>query len=363
MTAGMAAAASPAVDALLLGPAETAALDWPRLAGHLARQGHRLDLGIPPRQFRGGLGNLNFLLSMDGRPCVLRRPPFGVVPIGANDMAREHRVLSALWKAWPLAPRSLHYCADASVLGAHFLVMEYRPGLVIGHELPTGLTPQVVGAQLSTMLVSTLAGLHAVDPGAVGLDDFGRPAGFLARTASGWAKRGEAVAEDGERRLVAELAHWLAGRTPPEQSPTLLHSDFKLDNVVLDPLTLEPRAVLDWDMSTRGDPLYDLATLLSYWVEPSDPEPMHRLGQMPTGAGGFHSRAELMSGYAALTGRDLSDFHFHRVLALFKLGVVFLQLHARYRSGATSDERYAGFGELGLGILGFTHDVMRGVAS
>lgn len=362
MPSGGAAQAVSGFDAVLRSPDETAQLDWLRLSEHLAREGHRLDPDVPPRQFRGGLGNLNFLVSMDGRYCVLRRPPFGTVPVGANDMAREHRVLSRLWQAWPLAPRSLYYCADESVLGARFLMMEYRPGLVIGHELPAGLTPQAVGGQLSTMLVGTLAALHTVDPGAVGLDDFGKPAGFLARTASGWAKRGEAVAEDGEGRLVAELAHWLAGRTPPEQSPTLLHSDFKLDNVVLDPETLEPRAVLDWDMSTRGDPLYDLATLLSYWVEPSDPEPMHRLGQMPTGAGGFHSRAQLMSRYAALTGRDLSDFHFHRVLALFKLGVVFLQLHARYRSGATSDGRYAGFGELGLGILGFTHDVMRGAA-
>ena len=363
MAVGMAAAASPAVDAMLLGPAESAPLDWPRLADHLAGLGHRLDPGVPPRQFRGGLGNLNYLLSIDGRPCVLRRPPFGAVPIGANDMAREHRVLSRLWRAWPLAPRSLLYCADASVLGAHFLVMEYRPGLVIGHELPAGQTPQAVGAPLSTMLVKTLASLHAVDPGAVGLDDFGKPAGFLARTASGWTTRGAAVADGEAGRLVAELAGWLAGRTPPEQAPTLLHSDFKLDNLVLDPRTLEPCAVLDWDMSTRGDPLYDLATLLSYWVEPSDPEPMHRLRQMPTGAGGFHSRAQVMAAYAALTGRDLSDFHFYRVLALFKLGVVFLQLHARYRSGATSDERYAGFGDLGLGILGFTHDVMRGAAN
>ena len=363
MSAGIAATAVPGVDAILRSPAESASLDWPRLADHLARQGHRFDPGTPPRQFRGGLGNLNFLVNMDGRPCVLRRPPFGIVPIGANDMAREHRVLSRLWKAWPLAPQSLYYCADESVLGAHFLVMEYRPGLVIGHELPAGLEPRVAGAQLSAMLVRLLASLHAVDPAAVGLDDFGKPDGFLARTASGWAKRGEAVAQDGDRRLIAELAGWLAGRIPPEQPATLLHSDFKLDNVVLDPRTLEPRAVLDWDMATRGDPLYDLATLLSYWVEPSDPEPMHRLRQMPTGEGGFHSRAQVMSGYAALTGRDLSEFHFYRVLTLFKLGVVFLQLYSRYRSGATAEERYAGFGELGHGILEFTHEVMRGAAS
>lgn len=359
-----AAVAPPAAppDGSLRSAADTVSLDWPRLAGYLAAEGHVLDLDAPPRQFAGGFGNLNFLVTMDGRRCVLRRPPFGAVPIGANDMAREHRVLSRLWQAWPLAPRSLHYCADESVLGAHFLLMEYRPGLVIGERLPPGVDAATAGPALSSMLVSVLASLHAVDAEAIGLGDFGKPAGFLARTASGWARRGEAVGEDRDRTLMAEISRWLAGRVPPEQPATLLHSDFKLDNVVLDPGTLEARAVLDWDMSTRGDPLYDLATLLSYWVEPSDPESMQRLRQMPTAHGGFHSRAQAMAAYAAITGRDLSSFTFHRVLCLFKLGVVFLQLHARYRSGATRDARFGDLDGLGHGILELTHAVMRGAA-
>lgn len=352
-----------APDAALRSPAESASLDWRRLESYLAAQGHALDLDAAPRQFGGGFGNLNFLVMMDGRHCVLRRPPFGTVPIGANDMAREHRVLSRLWQAWPLAPRSLHYCADASIIGAHFLVMEYRPGLVIGDCLPPGVSAPVAGPHLSSMLVQVLASLHAVDPAAVGLGDFGKPAGFLARTTAGWAKRGEAVAGARDRPLIAEISCWLTARVPPELPATLLHSDYKLDNLVLDPETLQPRAVLDWDMSTRGDPLYDLATLLSYWGEPSDPEPMRRLRQMPTAAGGFHSRAQAMAEYAALTGRDLSNFHFHRVLCLFKLGVVFLQLYARFRTGATSDARFVGFDDLGSGILEFTHDVVRGTAS
>lgn len=353
---------SHAPEALLRSPQETTALDWPRLAEHLARQGHALDLGAVPRQFRGGLGNLNFLVTMDGRACVLRRPPFGAVPIGANDMAREHRVLSRLWKAWPLAPRSLYYTSDVAVIGAHFLIMEYCPGLVIGAQLPAGVDPLAAGPTLSSMLVSVLASLHAVDPAEVGLDDFGKPAGFLVRTTSGWTRRGEAVAGERDRRLIGELAGWLSGCVPPEQPATLLHSDFKLDNVVLDPQTLGVRAVLDWDMSTRGDPLYDLATLLSYWAEPSDPETMRRLRQMPTATAGFHSRAQAMATYASLTGRDLSNFHFYRVLALFKLGIVFLQLHARFRSGATSDAQFADFGDVGHGLLEFAHAVMRGTA-
>ncbi len=344
-------------------PEETASLDWERLSGYLAQQDHLLDLTAPPRQFRGGLGNLNFLVSVNGQHCVLRRPPFGIVPVGANDMAREHRVLSRLYEAWPLAPRSLHYCADQSVLGAHFLIMEYRPGLVIGHQLPPVLNGLSAGEGLSSMLVSVLASLHAVDPAAVGLGEFGKPEGFLTRTTNGWTKRAEAVAGDRDQLIVTEISRWLAGCVPPQLPTTLLHSDFKLDNIVLDPATLKPRAVLDWDMCTRGDPLFDLATLLSYWVEPSDPDAMHRLRQMPTATEGFHSRSEMMSAYASITGRDISNFHFYRVLALFKLGVVFLQLYSRFRSGATADIRYSGFGDLGHGILEFAHAVMRGTAS
>lgn len=344
-------------------PEETAPLDWERLSAYLAAQGHLLDLTAPPRQFRGGVGNLNFLVTLDGQHCVLRRPPFGNIPIGANDMAREHRVLSRLGDDWALAPRSLHYCSDESVLGAHFLIMEYRPGLVIGYQLPPGRDGLSAGPVLSSMLVSVLTSLHAVDPARVGLGAFGKPEGFLARTTNGWTKRAEAVSEARDQVIVAEISRWLARCVPPELPATLLHSDFKLDNIVLDPMTLKPRAVLDWDMSTRGDPLFDLATLLSYWVEPSDPEAMHRLRQMPTAMKGFYSRLDTMSAYALLTGRDISNFHFYRVLALFKLGVVFLQLYSRFRSGATADAHFADFGDLGHGILEFAHAVMRGTES
>jgi len=348
---------------MLRSPEDTASLDWERLSSYLAQQDHLLDLTEPPRQFSGGLGNLNFLVNIDGQHCVLRRPPFGILPVGGHDMAREHRVLSRLGEAWPLAPRSLHYCADPSVLGAHFFIMEYRPGIVIGHRLPSGLNGLSAGPALSSMLVTVLASLHAVDPARVGLGDFGNPEGFLTRTTNGWTKRAEAVSGDRDQLIVAEISHWLNRCVPPELPATLLHGDFKLDNIILDPATLKPRAVLDWDMSTRGDPLFDLAILLSYWAEASDPDAMHRLKQMPTATEGFHSRAEVMSAYASITGRDISNFHFYRVLALFKVGVLFLQLYSRFRSGATTDAHYAEFGDLAHGILEFAHAVMRGTAS
>jgi aminoglycoside phosphotransferase (APT) family kinase protein len=248
------------------------------------------------------------------------------------------------------------------VLGAHFLVMQYRPGLVIGAELPPGLDSRAVGGKLGLTLVRTVAALHAVDPGSVGLGELGKPQGFLERTTEGWAKRAMLATTASPRPILDELVEWLRANRVPEREPVLLHSDFKLDNVVLDPQTLEPVAMLDWDMSTRGDPMFDLATLLSYWSEPGDPQAMHDLRQMPTALPGFPTRREILAMYAELSGRDVSDFQFHRVLGMFKLAVVFLQLHARYRSGGTQDERFASFEQLGHGLLEFTHEIAHGRA-
>ncbi len=344
-------------------PADMTPLDWSKLAAHLANAGLAFDHKTPPRQFAGGFGNLNFLIRVNGEPCVLRRPPLGDIPPGANDMAREHRALSVLWQKFPLAPRSLHFCAAPDILGAHFLIMEFRPGLVIGGTLRDGLASQEVGPLLSAMLVDTLAALHSVDPAEIGLEQHGRPDGFLKRGVEGWAKRA-GIALDGEASLlVTDITTWLRAHVVDGGKPTLLHCDFKLDNVILDPSTLTPRAVLDWDMSTLGDPLFDLATMLSYWTEARDPACMHDLKQMPTAQPGFMSRTELVNSYAQATGRDVSDFQFYRVLTLFKLAVVFLQIYARYRDGTTTDARFADLGRLGQELLVFTHDVCCGKAT
>lgn len=344
--------------------AQTVPLDWARLRRYLAGLGHELDLTEMPRQFAGGLANLNYLIRLDGRQCVLRRPPPGPLPPGANDMAREHRVLSSrLWQRFSQAPRSLMYCVDPDVLGAHFLVMEYRPGLTIGADLPAWLDSSVAGPRIASTLVDLLVQLHKTDAAEVGLDDLGKPDGFLARAIEGWTRRAEALNGEAPHPAVRELAQWLRAHCPPDGKPTLLHCDFKLDNIVLDPESLRPRAVLDWDMATRGHPLFDLATLLSYWTEPGDPEAVRELRQMPTTSPGFPSRAQIAEAYRQRTGCDLSDLPFHRVLAMFKLGVVFLQLHARYLAGATTEPRFAGFGRIGRSILDFTHDIAHGRAS
>ncbi|MFG1463337.1 phosphotransferase family protein [Xanthobacter sp. DSM 24535] len=353
-------ALSPPPGVALRSRAESRVLDWDAVAIHLADHSIALDHAFAPRQFAGGLANLNFLVRVDGGWAVLRRPPDGPLPPGAHDMAREHRILSNLWRELPLAPRSLHLCADAGVAGAPFQLLEFRNGIALrGDSLaPLPATAQT-GAAVSRLLVETLAAIHAVDPKRVGLDTLGRPAGFFARTAAGWIGRAERVAKGALSPAASAVAAWLAAAEVADAAaPTLLHNDFKLDNVLLDPTTRAPVAVVDWDMGTRGDPLFDLATLLSYWTEQGDPACMHQLAQMPTAHPGFLTRAEAAQAYARATGRDLGQLKPYRVLTMLKLGVVFQQLHARHLAGETADPRYAGFGQLTEALFDFTLDIV-----
>jgi aminoglycoside phosphotransferase (APT) family kinase protein len=334
--------------------------DWAALSRHLASHGYSFDTSKQPQQFAGGFGNLNYLIEIDDAPWVLRRPPLGPIPPGANDMAREFRVLSALSPTFTLAPRALHFSTDADVIGSPFLILEYRPGLIVRDTLPDGLSSLAAGPALSQMLIDVLASLHAIDPVSVGLGGFGKPEGFLSRAIEGWAKRAT-IAGDGALSLAtSEIVAWLRKAPLPSGDVTLLHNDFKLDNVILDPATLMPRAVVDWDMSTRGDPLFDLATMLSYWAEPGDPPCMHDIRQMPTVMPGFFTRAQMIEAYAARTARDVSYFHYYRVLTMFKTSTVYLQLGAQWRSGATNDPRFERFTKLGTDMLEFTHEMLLG---
>jgi aminoglycoside phosphotransferase (APT) family kinase protein len=337
-------------------------LDWARIADHLAIQGLVLDKGVVPRQFSGGLANLNYLLRVGGDWMVLRRPPTGPLPPGANDMRREHRILSRLWEALPLAPRSHLLCEDPEVAGAPFQLLEFRQGLAIRGDIldPLPDTPET-GRALSALLVETLAKVHAVDVDAIGLGQLGRPEGFFARTAKGWMERGVLICGGKLSPAAQAVADWLSALPPmPDSAPVLLHNDFKLDNILIDQDSLAPLAIFDWDMGTRGDPLFDLATLLSYWSEPGDPDCMGRLAQMPTAHTGFASREEAASAYAQATGRSIANLKEFRVLTMFKLGVVFHQLHSRALTGEATDPRYATFGILAEELFEFTLDIAAG---
>lgn len=337
-------------------------MDWNRLARYLHAQGMAFDPAQSIRQFAGGFAYRNYLITVDGRETVLRRPPDGDLPPGAHDMSREHRILSRLADALSFIPKSLHLCESRDVIGVPFQLIEYRAGIVVrGTDMSPVASHSDASALLCNMLVTTLASLHKVDARSVGLDNLGKPEGFVARAVAGWSKRGALVAETAQAKaLINDISSWLGRQRFRERDATLLHCDFKLDNIILNPADLSPIALIDWDMGTRGDPLFDLATLLSYWAEPVDPAALHELQQMPTSQAGFWSRAAVTKRYAEVTGCDLSDLPAMRVLALLKLGVVFLQLHRQWVNGAVKNHRYAEFGQLGEDLLLIARDLATG---
>ena len=339
--------------------------NWENLQAYLDRLGHQFTAVPPPRQFVGGFGNLNFLIRIDGKPYVLRRPPIGPLPPGGNDMVREFRVTSRLWKRFPLAPKAKLLCEDKSVLGAPFFIMQYRPGVVIHMDLPNELLDKT--ADLSRMVIEVLNRFQNVDPEEVELHDLGRPEGFLERACGGWIKRFNVAAEDvypqqSWPKSADTIMQWLQKQSVPRSDCTLLHNDFKLNNIILDPKSpTTPIALLDWDMCTRGDPLFDFATLLSYWIEPDDPPALNTVGQMPTAATpGWMNRQEITDYYASISGRDMSDIHFYRVLTAFKHCVIFMQIYARYCRGTTTDPRVAELGPALDSLFEFTHDILKG---
>ena len=299
------------------------------------------------RQFGGGRANLTYLLDFGDDEYVLRRPPLGPVAPGAHDMAREYGVLSRLWQAFPQAPRAFLLCEDESVIGAPFFVMERRDGVVVREHIPEsfgagGDSEQVTA--LSTVVVDTRAEFHAVDPAACGLDDLGRPDGFLERQVEGWRRRWEAARlEDSPH--ADEVAGWLSDHRPTSPPPTLLHNDWRLDNMALaphDPSTCV--AVYDWDMATRGDPLCDLGTLLGSWHDTDEiDERTHSL--MPVSAPGWIPRREAIERYAAASGRDVAAGDWYVVFGTWKLGVILQQIYVRYVRGQTTDARFASMGD------------------
>jgi len=337
--------------------------DRKRLAIYLQDIGIEFNFSLPIRQFAGGLANRNYFIELNGQPAVLRRPPDGDLPPGAYDMAREHRIVSKLAIVLPFVPRSFHFCADASIIGAPFQLVEYRPGLIIrGADLGNLSGDPAVSERLSEMLIELMAAVHAIDAEAVGLGDLGRPKGFVRRNIDNWTSRGFRIADGTPvRGVISDVRRWLDVQRFEERAPTILHCDLKLDNIIIDPNALTVRAVVDWDMSTRGDPLFDLATLLSYWAEPEDPECLRTLDQMPTTLPGFWSRDFAAQRYAALTNRTIDDLHVMNVFAMLKLGIVFLQLHRQWIDGAVSDPRYQAFGERGQSLLLHARDMAKGV--
>ncbi len=315
------------------------------------------ELPLRVEQFAGGHANLTYLLQYGegerGVEYVLRRPPLGPVAPGSHDMHREYRALSVLWKAFPLAPRAYLYCDDVNLIGAPFFVMERRRGIVIRGAVPAefgGGEDERANRKLSEVVIDSLAEFHAVDPEPIGLNSLGRdPEHFLERQVKGWAARYER-AKTGRVEAAEELSSWLVDHLPESPAPTLVHNDWRLDNMAVDPE--DPGrcvAVYDWDMCTLGDPLADLGTLLALWNNRG--EAPVGTSPMPTQTVGFMTREEAVARYGERSGRDVSKVPFYDVFGTFKMAVVLQQIYFRYDQGQTQDARFAGLGGAAAGLF------------
>ena len=301
-------------------------------------------------QFPHGHANLTYLLRFGERELVLRRPPFGPVAPKSHDMTREYKVLSRLADHLPTAPRAYLLCTDPSIIGATFIVMERRRGLVVRGSVPPEVDRHPDGRRrISSALVDAMAAFHDVDYERIGLADLGRPEGFAERQVQGWKGRWERAKERDDPKFDA-LYDWLVENLPAHGRASLVHNDLKFDNAMIDPDDPDHIvAILDWDMTTLGDPLIDLGTLLGYWVEAGDP-PERGATVAVTAQPGFPTRREISERYAERRGIDVSEITWYEVFAVWKTAVVLQQIYIRFARGQTDDARFAGLGSR-VGVL------------
>jgi aminoglycoside phosphotransferase (APT) family kinase protein len=310
----------------------------------------------------GGRSNLTYRLDLDGAQIVLRRPPLGHVLPTAHDMNREYRVLSALSDTAVPVPRPLANCQDTEVVGAPFYLMQYVDGLVL-RTMQDGeiLTPEQA-AELSELLAGMMATIHGVDYAAVGLADFGRPDGYLARQLSRWQRQWE-LSNTREMPGYAELVARLAAGLPPSAEGSLVHGDFRLDNTLVR-LTAPAAiaAVVDWEMSTLGDPLADLGLTLSYWADGADGFPDINVGATVTALPGFYTRQQFAARYSELTGRDVSEIGYYIAFGYFKLAVVLEGIHARFLLHQTVGEGFEREGPAVPVLIARAHQMLDSVS-
>jgi aminoglycoside phosphotransferase (APT) family kinase protein len=322
----------------------------------------------------GGKSNLTYRVAGSAGELVLRRPPLGNILPTAHDMVREHTVLTALAGTAVPVPTVVQLCTDPEVLGAPFYVMQYVHGHIVRTALPDGYaqTP-VERAAITRGLVDTLAALHDVVPAEVGLTGFGRPDGYLARQVSRWTRQWRATADavagtgTGATAGLDSLAEALAASVPVQPSGSIVHGDFRIDNTVLDPERPGGiAAVLDWEMSTLGDPLADLGLFCVYWVQAGDGPERRAVSPVGavTGQPGFGSRDDIAERYARTTGRDLGDLSWYIAFGSFKLAVVVAGVVARHRAGAMvgGGEGFAAVGDAFEPLVDLGHATLGGRA-
>ncbi len=314
-------------------------LDLAALSRYLSGKIPGASDGLELEQFPGGHSNLTYLLRAGGTEYVLRRAPLGPVAPKAHDMAREFHVLDAVHPHFPPAPQVHLLCEDLEVIGTVFYLMERRRGIILRSTAPPEYDRHSAwGGRVSLAFVDCLAALHTVDIRRHGLIGLGKHEGYLERQVGGWSERWRRARTE-EIPAMDEVMRYLRECVPVSGPPTLVHNDYKLDNIILDPGNPgRISAVLDWEMATVGDPLSDVGLTLCYWLQAGQ----QPVGAMPS-AGGWFTREQIVNRYEAMTGRDLSAIDWYEVLGIFKLAVIVQQIYYRYFHGQTSDERFKDF--------------------
>ena len=338
------------VDTNPAGPVrEEDAFDVARVAAWL--RAHAIDPagldGRPDvRQFAGGASNLTFLLSWPGRQLILRRPPRGAKAKSAHDMGREFTIQSKLAPVFAYVAPMVAFCADPDVIGSEFYVMERLEGTILRADLPEGMTLTPADARrLCTNFLDVLVELHGVDPDAAGLGDLGKGHGYVGRQVAGWSDRFRRARTDNVGDFEPVM-RWLDDRRPDDVATCVIHNDYRLDNVVLDPADpLRIRGVLDWEMATLGDPLMDLGGAMAYWIQADDDEHFQLFRRQPSHLPGMLTRWQVVEHYAARTGRSVTpeQWAFYEVFGLFRLAVIAQQIYYRFHHGQTTNEAYAAF--------------------
>ncbi len=317
-------------------------LDERLIEGFLKDNIPGLDGKLTIEQFPSGYSNLTYLVQVGDMGLVLRRPPFGKKAKTAHDMSREYRILKALHSVFKYAPEPLAYCDDESIMGAPFYAMERIQGVILRRDPPGGLRfSQSDMRQLCENLIDVHCELHSVDYKSIQLDEFGKPTGYVRRQIEGWSKRYRNARTD-DAPDFEPVVEWLSEKMPPDfDKPSVIHGDFKLDNVVLAPENpLKIIGVLDWEMATIGDPLMDLGSSLGYWVQADDPQEFQTIRTLPTNIPGAMTRAELVDAYASKMGIPIGNFDFYQCFGFFRLAVIAQQIYYRSYHGQTRDTRF-----------------------
>ena len=296
-------------------------------------------------QFPGGASNLTYLIEYPQQEFVLRRPPFGHKAKSAHDMGREYRILNQLNAGFPYCPKAYVHCIDESVIGAEFYVMERVKGIILRSDMPAELN---FSAEQTTALcksfIDKLVELHNVDYNACGLGDLGKPEGYVERQIRGWSDRYEkALTPDAP--TWEPVKAWLNDKMPADHhKPGIVHNDYRFDNVILDPNNpMQIIGVLDWEMTTIGDPLMDLGNTLAYWIEAGDPAPVQLMRRQPSNAPGMLTRQQFVDYYAEKAGIEIKSFDFYYTYGLFRLAGIVQQIYYRFYHGQTQDKRFAQF--------------------